>query len=233
MIDMTENKPYTSNQPFRKGEKFLEELKKSEQHLKESDAEFDQAFEIINRNPKRVSVFGSARDVEGNAKARADAYQFGQKIAKAGFAVVSGGGPGIMNAVNKGAFDADGKSIGFNIKLPHEQVPSPYTTDEMTFRYFFTRKVALSFYSQAYVYFQGGLGTLDELFEIITLIQTKKVPKLPVILVGHQHWDDLDAYIKNHLLKNRTISPGDEQIYTIVDSVDEAVQIIVDEYNKN
>ncbi len=230
---MTENKPYHNDQPFRKGEQFLKHLQESQRHLKESDAEFDQAFEIINRNPKRVTVFGSARDVEGNAKARADAYQFGQKIAKAGFAVVSGGGPGIMNAVNKGAYDAGGDSIGFNIKLPHEQNPSPYTTDEMTFHYFFTRKVALSFYSQAYVYFQGGLGTLDELFEIITLIQTKKVPKLPVILIGHENWDDLDAYIKKHLLKKETISPGDEQIYTIVDDIDEAVKIIVDEYNKN
>ncbi len=229
---MTENKPYTSNQPFRKGQKFLEELLESQKNLKESDAEFDQAFEIINRHPKRVTVFGSARDLETNVKSRADAYQFGQKIVKAGFAVVSGGGNGIMGAVNKGAYDAGGKSIGFNIKLPHEQKPNPYTTDELTFRYFFTRKVALSFYSQAYVYFQGGMGTLDELFEIVTLIQTKKVPKLPVILVGHEHWDDLDNYIKKHFLEVGTISPGDEQIYTIVDSVDEAVKIIIDEYNK-
>ncbi len=229
---MTENKPYQNNQPFRKGQKFLEELKKSQQHLKESDVEFDEAFKIINRHPKRVSVFGSARDLETNQKSRAQAYDFGFKMAKAGFAIVSGGGDGIMGATNKGAYDAGGTSIGFNIKLPHEQKPNPYNTEEVTFHYFFTRKVALSFYSQAYVYFQGGMGTLDELFEIVTLIQTQKVPKLPVILVGHEHWDDLDAYIKNHLLKNKTISPGDEQIYTIVDSVDEAVQIIVNEYNK-
>ncbi len=229
---MTDNKPYQNNQPFRKGEKFLEELRKSQQHLKESDTEFDQAFEIINRNPTRVTIFGSARSVEYNQPYLAKAEQLAAKLAQAGFAIVSGGGPGIMQAANKGAFEAGGKSIGLNIKLPFEQSPNPYTTDEMTFRYFFTRKVALSFYSQAYVYFPGGFGTLDELFEIITLIQTKKVPKLPVILMGSDYWSDIDKFVHQHMLKTGTISEGDERIYTIVDSVDEAVQIIVNEYNK-
>ncbi len=200
--------------------------KKSEMSLLGSDSEFVKAFDILTKYPKRVTFFGSARYLPTNVKYTDAAYELAGRLAKEGYAIVSGGGPGIMDSSNKGAYDAGGPSIGFNIKLPHEQEPNPYTTDELTFRYFFTRKVSLTFFSHAYIYFPGGFGTLDELFEVITLIQTKKMPALKVILYGSEFWNDLDAFIKNHMLTMGTISPGDEQIYTITDDLDEVVELV-------
>ncbi len=191
-----------------------------------SDSEFKKAFKILNKYPKRVTFFGSARDLDGNEKDRDAAYELAGVLAKDGYTVLSGGGGGIMGASNKGAFDAGGSSVGFNIKLPHEQNPNPYTTDELEFRYFFTRKVMLSFYSHAYIYFPGGFGTMDELFEIITLVQTRKMPRLKIILFGHWFWDGLDEFIKSHMLGHGFISDGDEELYTITDSVEQARLLI-------
>lgn len=191
-----------------------------------SDKELVKAFKILNKYPKRVTFFGSARDLDNNKDDRDAAYNLAGKLADQGYMVLSGGGAGIMGASNKGAFDAGGASVGFNIKLPHEQSPNPYTTDELEFHYFFTRKVSLSFYSHAYIYFPGGFGTLDELFEIVTLIQTRKMPRLKVILFGHWFWDGLDAFIKHNLLENGFISDGDEQLYTITDDIDEALRLV-------
>ena len=216
----------TSNQSWQPTARMLEAQKHSQLKLLGSDSEFVRAFDILNKYPKRVTFFGSARDLENNQDDREAAYQLAGRLAKEGYMVLSGGGNGIMGASNKGAFDAGGPSVGFNIKLPHEQHPNSYTTDELEFKYFFTRKVALSFYSHAYVYFPGGFGTLDELFEIITLVQTKKMPRLKVILFGHWFWDGLDAFIKHNLLENGFISDGDEQVYAITDDIDEAVALI-------
>lgn len=215
-----------TNQSWQPSERMLKQQQQSQQRMLGSDAEFVKAFDILNKYPKRVTFFGSARDLDNNADDRRAAYDLAKRLAAQGYMVLSGGGAGIMGASNKGAFDAGGASVGFNIRLPHEQFPNPYTTDELEFKYFFTRKVALSFYSHAYVYFPGGFGTLDELFEIITLIQTKKMPRLKVILFGHWFWDGLDAFIKHNLLENGFISDGDEQIYTITDDIETALDLI-------
>lgn len=214
------------NQTWEPNEQMLASQRQSQHGMFGSDKEFVKAFKILNKYPKRVTFFGSARDLNSNEDDREAAYKLAGELAKQGYMVLSGGGAGIMGASNKGAFDAGGASVGFNIKLPHEQNPNPYTTDELQFRYFFTRKVSLSFYSHAYVYFPGGFGTMDELFEIITLIQTHKMPRLKVILFGHWFWDGLDAFIKHNLLENGFISDSDEQIYTITDDINEALRLI-------
>lgn len=214
------------NIPHYDGPEFLAKMQASQEKMKQSDDEFDQAFEIINRHPRRVTVFGSARDVEENQHYRNMAYELGGRLARAGYTVVTGGGNGIMGAANKGAYDAGGGSVGFNIKLPHEQHPNPYTTDDLTFKHFFTRKVALAFFAQAYIYFPGGFGSMDELFEIVTLMQTKKMPRLPIILIGKDFWSGLAQFVDHKLLPMRVISEGDNQIYQIVDSVDEAMALL-------
>ena len=214
------------NIPHYDGPEFLAKMRASQEKMKQSDEEFDRAFEIINRHPRRVTVFGSARDVDENQHYRDIAYELGGRLAQAGYAVATGGGNGIMGAANKGAYDAGGGSIGFNIKLPHEQHPNPYTTDSLTFQHFFTRKVVLAFFAQAYIYLPGGFGTMDELFEIITLTQTKKMPRLPIILIGRDFWSGLAQFVDQKLLPMRVISEGDNQIYQIVDSVDEAMALL-------
>ena len=214
------------NIPHYDGPEFLAKMRASQEKMKQSDEEFDRAFEIINRHPRRVAVFGSARDVDENQHYRDIAYELGGRLAQAGYAVATGGGNGIMGAANKGAYDAGGGSIGFNIKLPHEQHPNPYTTDSLTFQHFFTRKVVLAFFAQAYIYLPGGFGTMDELFEIITLMQTKKMPRLPIILIGRDFWSGLAQFVDQKLLPMRVISEGDNQLYQIVDSVDEAMAIL-------
>lgn len=191
-----------------------------------SDGEFQEAFTILNKYPKRVTFFGSARDTETGSQYRDAAYKIAYELAKRGYAILSGGGSGIMGASNRGAYDAGGHSIGFNIRLPHEQHLNPYTTDNLAFHYFFTRKVTMTFFSHAYVFFPGGFGTLDELTEIITMIQTHKMPPLRLVLFGHSYWDDFDAFIQKQLLGNGYISPGDTAIYTITDDVDEAVHLV-------
>ena len=140
--------------------------------------------------------------------------------------VVTGGGPGIMEAANKGAFEAKGKSLGLTIKLPQEQTTNPYITNEVSFNYFFSRKVCLSFSAEAYLFFPGGFGTLDELFEILTLVQTRKIEKVPIILVGNDYWTALDAFIKEHLLSKEMIDSEDITLYSISENEDEIIEII-------
>lgn len=188
--------------------------------------ELKQALELLDNYPNRVTIFGSARDLDSNERYRQAAYQLSKRLARKGFVVITGGGAGVMGAANRGAYEAGGVSLGFNIKLPHEQKPNPYSSGQYEFRYFFTRKVALAFYSHAYVCFPGGFGTMDELFEIVTMMQTRKMPRLPVILYGSEYWSGLDEFVKQNLLKNGYISEGDDQIYTIVDDVDEIMKII-------
>jgi len=189
-------------------------------------SEFVSGFDILRKYSTAATFFGSAR-LSPTDPAYKSAEALAAKLARKGFAIITGGGPGIMEAANVGAFKVGGKSVGLNIQLPMEQKLNPYVTETETFHFFFSRKVMLSFASEAYVYFPGGFGTLDELFEIITLIQTKKISKIPVILYGKDFWEPLMKYVDTQLLKKyNTISPEDMDLFHIVDSVDEAYEYI-------
>ncbi len=190
-------------------------------------AEFVDGFQFLADIKKSVTFFGSARFPETNRWYKA-ARDLGALVAKAGYSVITGGGPGIMEAGNRGATDGKGESIGINIQLPYEQRVNPYVKKGHGFYYFFTRKVMLSFASQAYVFFPGGYGTLDEVFEILTLVQTKKIyDKIPIILFGKDFWGDLDKWMRGKLLDQyKTIDPEDLHLYHIVDTPKEAFEII-------
>jgi len=190
-------------------------------------SEFVDGWQFLADFKKTVSFFGSARFLEGS-KWYEEARKLGKMMAEAGFAVVTGGGPGIMEAGNRGAVEGNGKSIGINVQLDMEQRINPYVQESTAFHYFFVRKVMLSFAARAYVFFPGGLGTLDEVFELITLIQTKKISdKIPVILVGQDFWDPVGELLKNQLYeKYQTIDESDLNIYKIVDSAEEAFELI-------
>ena len=180
--------------------------------------EFVQGFEELADLGKAVTIFGSARlkdDSETYKKARELAAQ----LAKHGYAIVTGGGPGIMEAANRGAMDVEARSVGLNIDLPHEQAPNPYLTDSVDFKYFFIRKVMLVKYSTAFVIFPGGFGTLDELFEALTLIQTHKIKPFPVYLVGVEYWRGLLQWLQGTLLRNGTISEQDMHLFKVVDDI--------------
>jgi len=190
-------------------------------------SEFVEGFQFLADFKKTVTIFGSARPKE-NDKWYKEAEKLAGMLAKSGFAVISGGGPGIMEAANRGAAEAKGDSIGLNIQLPYEQRINSYVKKGVGFHYFFTRKVMLAYSAQAYVFFPGGFGTIDELFEILTLIQTKKIyEKIPVVLVGKEFWVNADKWIKEVLLKKHGyIDAEDPQIYKIVDTAEEAVKLV-------
>lgn len=190
------------------------------------EEEIQQGYEILKKYHKTVTVFGSARTPDDNEYAM-KARELAGKLAAHQYAVITGGGHGIMEAANRGAMEAGGQSIGFNIQLPHEQTLNEYTTDSASFAHFSPRKITMTLFADAYVYFPGGFGTVDELAEILTLVQTQKILKSPIILYGSDFWGDLDSFFKNQMLSRGLISPGDEQIYTIVDSVDEIVDIVL------
>ena len=172
-----------------------------------------------------MTVFGSARTKEDDRYYQ-KAYEMGQRIAREGFATVTGGGPGIMEAANRGAHEANGVSVGLNIELPMEQKPNPYITTGLSYHYFFTRKVMLVKYSVAFVIFPGGMGTLDELFESLTLIQTHRIRRFPVILFGKEYWAGLIEWLKTVVLAAENISPEDLLLFKITDSIDEAMEWI-------
>jgi uncharacterized protein (TIGR00730 family) len=188
-------------------------------------AEFVEGFEALAECHPAVSIFGSTR-----AKPEEEIYQkaeqIGQLLAENGFSVITGGGPGAMEAANKGAALAGGKSIGINIELPLEQTPNPYTNINLSFNYFFVRKVMFIKYAMAYIILPGGFGTMDELFESITLIQTHKIKPFPVILVGSRYWRGLLDWIKEVVLKEGRISPPDLEILQMVDEPEEIIKII-------
>ena len=188
--------------------------------------EFEHAFDIIGKYEKTVTVFGSARLASEHPVSR-QAYAVGWALAKEGYAVVTGGGGGVMEAANKGALDAGGDSIGFNIHLPMEQSLNPYTTESYRFEHFFGRKVAMTLDASAYVYAGGGFGTFDELFEVITLIQTGIIPQVPVILLGKDFWGPLDEMIRQTLNDSyHTIDPEDRSLYIITDDIQQVVERI-------
>jgi len=193
--------------------------------------EFVQGFEEMADVGKAVTIFGSARFKSGNPYFE-KAEQLAAELARSGYAVVTGGGPGIMEAGNKGAFEAGGRSVGLNINLPHEQAPNPYQTDLVSFRYFFVRKVMLVKYSTAFVVFPGGFGTLDELFEALTLIQTKRLKPFPVYLIGVDYWQGLVKWLKGTLEALGTISEKDLHLFKVLDDVADIPKEI-DEYYAN
>jgi uncharacterized protein (TIGR00730 family) len=191
------------------------------------EKEFRDAFTFIKNNPKSVTFFGSARFRPANKhykEARSLAFRIADELK---YAVVTGGGPGIMEAANRGAFEAGGASFGLNIKLPYEQVKNPYVTESVDFYYFFSRKVALSFSAEAYIFFPGGFGTLDEVFEILTLVQTQKIPRVPVVLFGSDYWQPINKLILKQLYNShKAIDQKDMDLYVITDNEDEVLKIV-------
>jgi len=186
--------------------------------------EFIGAFRKLHFEKPCITVFGSARFDEEHEYYKA-ARQFGKRIAELGFTTMTGGGPGIMEAANRGAFEHGGQSVGCNIILPFEQKENPYLTKSITFRYFFSRKVVLVKYSYAFIIMPGGFGTMDELFETLTLIQTKTINDFPVVLFGKEYFQPLVDYI-NFMIKEKTISPDDMKLVLLTDDFDEAIQHI-------
>jgi uncharacterized protein (TIGR00730 family) len=195
--------------------------------------ELINGFHAIREYPKSVTFFGSAR-FEENHPFYKKAQHLSSEICKMGYAVITGGGPGIMEAGNRGTNETCGYSVGFNIELPNEQVINPYVTHGVNFHYFFSRKVSLAFSAEAYLYFPGGFGTLDEFFEILTLIQTNKIPAVPVICVGSEYWDPLNSFICKTLLGSfGTISASDAKLYKVLDDDEEILQIVRDAKLRN
>jgi len=191
-------------------------------------AEFTEGFEELASVGPAVSIFGSARARPGD-KYYALAEQTATELVKAGFAVITGGGGGIMEAANKGAAEAGGRSIGLNIELPAEQVPNKYQNLSLHFRYFFCRKVMFLKYAHGFIVFPGGYGTMDEVFESLVLIQTLRQASFPVILMASEYWKGLVDWIETKMLaENKFISPEDLKVYTVVDDPKEAARIIVD-----
>jgi uncharacterized protein (TIGR00730 family) len=223
------NKPEAHSHPPRP--LTIQELEEnSKRRVAEITTEFRKGFSFIKSHPKSVTFFGSARFDETNPYYQ-KARSIGKRISELGFAVATGGGPGIMEAGNRGAVEGDGNehSIGICIRLPHEQITNPYVTDGLDFKYFFSRKVILSFSAEAYVYFPGGFGTMDEFFEILTLVQTGKIEKVPIILVGTEYWKPLEQFIQKVLLeKFHTINEQDLCLYTITDDEDLVIDMVKD-----
>ncbi|MGA9870083.1 MAG: TIGR00730 family Rossman fold protein [Rhodococcus sp. (in: high G+C Gram-positive bacteria)] len=195
-------------------------------------SEFVEGFGALAEVPKAVTVFGSARTPNDHVeydRARA----LGRALAESGFAVITGGGPGVMEGANRGACEADGYSIGLGIELPFEQGLNEWVDLGMNFRYFFVRKTMFVKYSQAFVCLPGGFGTLDELFEALTLVQTGKVTRFPIILLGTEYWSGLLDWIKNTLVAQGKVSPADLELIHCTDSVDEAVRIVLETTGEN
>ncbi|MBR1950937.1 MAG: TIGR00730 family Rossman fold protein [Lentisphaeria bacterium] len=191
-------------------------------------SEFVDSFDYMARMPEMlVSVFGSARTKEDNPL-YAEARNTGKLLVDAGYGVITGGGPGIMEAASRGAFEAGGTSIGLNIELPMEQHPNTYQTDSLSFRYFFVRKVCFLKYSTALIVYPGGFGTLDELSEVLTMVQTNKINMVPIVFVGKKFWQGFIDWVQNTLLEEGMISPEDMSLFKVVDSGKEAVDWLVE-----
>lgn len=197
-------------------------------------SEFVEGFDKLGKIGPSVSIFGSARTKPTN-KYYQMSVEIAEKLVQKGYGVITGGGPGIMEAGNKGARQANGKSIGLNIVLPFEQVPNQYVDldKSINFDYFFARKVCFIKYSQGFVVMPGGFGTMDELFEALTLIQTKKIGRFPIVLVGTAYWSGLLDWIKNVMLEEEhNVNAEDLSLVKLVDTSDEAVKVIEEFYNK-
>jgi uncharacterized protein (TIGR00730 family) len=191
-------------------------------------SEFIKGFRRLHFLGPCVTVFGSARFADGHPY-YAMARRAGQALARRGFTVMTGGGPGLMEAANRGAKDAGGRSVGCNIKLPHEQHPNPYLDHWIDFRYFFVRKVMLLKYSYAFIAMPGGFGTLDEIFELAVLVQTEKIKRFPIVLIGREFWDPLLDFLRERPLAAGTISGADLQLLQLTDDIEGTIERIADE----
>ena len=188
--------------------------------------EFKKGFSFLKKHNNTVTFFGSAR-AKSSSKYYKEARDLAYLLSKKGFTIVTGGGGGIMEAANKGAYEAKGISLGLNINLPKEQKINKYVKESVSFRYFFARKVMLTFASQAYVFFPGGFGTLDEFFEVITLIQTEKIKKIPIVLLHKDYWQPLFEWIDETVYKkNKSVYKKDMAIYFLAGNVKEAIDFL-------
>ena len=194
--------------------------------------EFLEGFEAVARIDRpAVTIFGSARVREGDP-AYDDARDVARRFGESGFAVVTGGGPGVMEAANRGAKEGGGLSVGFNIELPHEQQSNPYLDISLTFRHFYARKTMFVKAAEGFVIFPGGFGTLDELFESLTLIQTGKVRNFPVVLFDREYWEPLSAFARERLLAERMVSPEDVKLLHLTDDPKDAVEVVLECYER-
>jgi len=220
----------STNQKRRSSDFLLEDFKQQDPwRMFRIMAEFVDGFEALADCNPAVSIFGSARVTPEHPdyqKAEAIARQ----LAREGFAIITGGGPGVMEAANKGAFEAGGRSVGLNIELPMEQSPNPYSNIRVSFRYFFVRKVMFVKYASGFVILPGGFGTLDELFESITLIQTRKIKPFPVVLVGRVYWSGLVTWIRDVMMQDQKISAEDLALLRVVETAEEAIGVINEFY---
>ncbi|WP_411703143.1 TIGR00730 family Rossman fold protein [Corynebacterium sp. LaCa142] len=191
--------------------------------------EFVAGFDALAKLPKAVTVFGSARTKPEDASYQM-AEELGRKLAECAYAVITGGGPGIMEAANKGAHEGDGLSVGLGIELPHEQGLNEYVDLGLNFRYFFARKTMFLKYSQAFVCLPGGMGTMDEFFEVLCMVQTGKVTNYPIVLMGTEYWSGLLEWIKNTLAAGGYINEDDQELFLLTDDPDEAVAHIIDRH---
>ncbi len=190
-------------------------------------AEFVDSFETLSQLGPGVTVFGSARILPNNPYYRAS-VDLAKGLAQHNLAIITGGGPGVMEAANKGAAQANGKSVGLNIQLPHEQQSNRFANVPINFHYFFSRKVCFVKYSIAFVFMPGGFGTLDEFFEVATLVQTRRIPEFPLILFGTRHWKGLLRWMKQHLTTAKYINPEDLALFTMTDDPQDAIDVILD-----
>lgn len=213
---MKEDKPITLQEVSEAADKRISLISK----------EFHNGFEFLKNYPRSVTFFGSARMKEDDHYYKKARRLAGRIVGELHYSVVTGGGPGIMEAANRGAYEAGGNSLGLTIELPREQHANKYMTDRENFYYFFSRKVCLSFSAEAYVFFPGGFGTLDEFLEILTLVQTNKISKVPIILFGRSFWTPLEGFFQEVLVKNGTIDAEDLGLYTISEDEEEILQII-------
>lgn len=203
--------------------KSLEELNLADLERASAYAkDLSDGLKIVRTFPQGVTIFGSARLPQSNKYCK-KARELGQLLAQNGHAVITGGGPGIMEAANQGAYEYGGRSIGLNITLSHEQHPNPYLTDMLQFKYFFARKVMLNMSAKVYVFFPGGLGTLDELSEILILMQEEKMPRMPVFLFGKNFWRPLEKFCVTRLIPNKLIKPSDLKLYSFTDNIEDIV----------
>ena len=190
-------------------------------------AEFVESFETMSSQGPLITVFGSARTKPDNFFYQ-EAEKMGRLLAENGYGVITGGGPGIMEAVNKGAFEAEGNSVGLNIALPAEQLPNNYQTESLFFRYFFIRKVCFLKYTLGVIIFPGGFGTLDEFFEAVTLVQTEKINRIPTVMIGKKYWSPLLEWQKETMLAEGMIDEDDLQLFKLVDNAQEAMNYLLE-----
>lgn len=189
-------------------------------------SEFVEGFELIRRYNMAATFFGSARETLDQCIYE-QSTELAARLAKEGYAVITGGSAGIMKSANRGAYEVGGSSVGLNVRLPHPQKSNEYLTDKFEFDHFFVRKVMLTFASEVYIFFPGGFGTLDEFFEVVTLVQTKKIRRVPIVMYHSAYWNPLMTFIKEQLLKKyKTIGAKDLDLLRVVDSVDEAITFI-------